>query len=185
VRCPARAAHGNTSLDSHCLGNYYIPEVRILSSEPKIYDLETYQPANCVGQLMYRVRAAHMSALDEVLAKDPDLAPLEISAAQYVIISVLAKCGVDSATQLCKDLSYDAGAMTRMMDRLEAKGLINRRRCPEDRRLVKLELTEAGLAALPKLRECSVRVLNHFLQGFTQAEARQLESFLVRMLQNA
>src|SRR6201993_3272415 len=105
---------------------------------------------------MYRVRSAHMNALDEVLAKDPELAPLEISAAQYVVISVLAKskCGPDSATQLCKDLSYDAGAMTRMIDRLEAKGLISRRRCPEDRRLVKLELTEAGLAALPKLREC-------------------------------
>jgi DNA-binding MarR family transcriptional regulator len=75
--------------------------------------------------------------------------------------------------------------MTRMVDRLEAKGLISRRRCPDDRRLVKIELTEAGLAALPKLRECSVRVLNHFLRGFTPAEARQLESFLVRMLQNA
>jgi len=156
-----------------------------LSSEPNIYELETYQPANCVGQLMNRVRAAHMTALDEVLAKEPDLASLEISAAQYVVISVLAKSKcVDSAAQLCKDLSYDAGAMTRMVDRLEAKGLISRRRCPEDRRLVKLELTEAGLAALPKLRECSVRVLNHFLRGFTQAEARQLESFLARMLQN-
>lgn len=156
-----------------------------MSSEPNIYELETYQPANCVGQLMNRVRAAHMNALDEVLAKEPDLASLEISAAQYVVISVLAKSKcVDSAAQLCKDLSYDAGAMTRMVDRLEAKGLISRRRCPEDRRLVKLELTEAGLAALPKLRECSVRVLNHFLRGFTQAEARQLESFLGRMLQN-
>jgi len=156
-----------------------------LSSQPNIYELETYQPANCVGQLMNRVRAAHMNALDEVLAKEPDLASLDISAAQYVVISVLAKSKcVDSAAQLCKDLSYDAGAMTRMVDRLEAKGLISRRRCPEDRRLVKLELTEAGLAALPKLRECSVRVLNHFLRGFTQAEARQLESYLGRMLQN-
>jgi DNA-binding MarR family transcriptional regulator len=71
-----------------------------------------------------------------------------------------------------------------MVDRLEAKGLISRRRCPDDRRLVKLELTETGLAALPRLRECSVRVLNHFLRGFTQAEARQLESFLDRMLYN-
>jgi DNA-binding MarR family transcriptional regulator len=71
-----------------------------------------------------------------------------------------------------------------MIDRLEAKGLISRRRCPDDRRLVKLELTEAGLAALPKLRACSVQVINHFLRGFTQEEARQLESFLVRMLQN-
>ena len=125
-----------------------------------------------------------MSALDQELAQDPDLAPLEISAAQYTIISVMAKRGVDSGAQLCKDLSYDAGAMTRMIDRLEAKGLVNRRRCPEDRRLVKLELTEAGLAALPKLRECSVRVLNRLLQGFSLAEARQLEGFMVRMLQN-
>jgi len=155
-----------------------------MSPDSPIYDLATYQPANCVGQLMYRVRAAQMSALDQALAQDPDLAPLEITAAQYVIISVLAKRGVDSAAQLCKDLSYDAGAMTRMVDRLEAKGLISRKRCPEDRRLVKLELTAAGLGALPKLRACSVRVLNHFLRGFTPAEARQLEGFMVRMLQN-
>jgi DNA-binding MarR family transcriptional regulator len=159
--------------------------VKRLSSEAQIYDVETYQPSNCVGQLMYRVRAAHMNALDEAIARDPDLAALGISACQYVVISVLAKRGVDSATELCKDLSYDAGAMTRMADRLEAKGLISRRRCPDDRRLVKLELTEAGLAALPKLRECSVRVLNHFMRGFSQAEARQLEGYLVRMLQNA
>ncbi len=155
-----------------------------MSSDTQIYDIETYQPAGCVGQLLYRVRAAQMNALDEELARDPDLAALEISAAQYVIISVLAKRGVDSAAQLCKDLSYDGGAMTRMIDRLEAKGLISRRRCPEDRRLVKLELTKAGVAALPKLRACSVRVLNHFLRGFSQTEARQLEAFMVRMLQN-
>src|ERR1700678_3707579 len=158
----------------------------LLSYKEHIYDLATYQPANCVGQLMYRVRAAHMNALDEVLAKDPELAALEIRAAQYVVISVLAKSKcVDSVAQLCKDLSYDGGAMTRMIDRLEAKGLISRCRCPEDRRLVKIKLMEAGLAALPKLRECSVQVLNHFLRGFSHAEARQLESFLVRMLQNA
>ena len=155
-----------------------------MNADTQIYEVETYQPASCVGQLIYRVRAAQMSALDQELAQDPDLAPLEISAAQYTIISVLAKRGVDSAAQLCKDLSYDAGAMTRMIDRLEAKGLVNRRRCPEDRRLMKLELTEAGLAALPKLRECSVRVLNRLLRGFSLAEARQLEGFMVRMLQN-
>jgi MarR family multiple antibiotic resistance transcriptional regulator len=156
-----------------------------VSPDTQIYDVETYQPASCVGQLMYRVRAAQMSALDQALAQDPDLAALEVSAAQYVIISVLAKRGVDSAAQLCKDLSYDAGAMTRMIDRLEAKGLISRRRCPEDRRLVKLELSDAGYAALPKLRACSVRVLNHFLRGFSLEEARQLEGFMVRMLQNS
>jgi len=155
-----------------------------VSADTQIYDVETYQPASCVGQLMYRVRSAQMSAMDDALARDPDLAPLEISAAQYVIISVLAKRGVDSPARLCKDLSYDAGAMTRMIDRLVAKGLIDRRRCPDDRRCVKLELSEAGRAALPKLRACSVGVLNQFLRGFSRAEARQLEGFLSRMLQN-
>src|ERR1700721_1872210 len=158
--------------------------VNAVKPDNQVYDLETYLPANCVGQLMYRVRAAQMSTLDRELAKDPDLAALEISAAQYVIISVLAKRGVDSAAQLCKDLSYDAGAMTRMVDRLEAKGLISRRRCPDDRRCVKLELSEAGREALPKLRECSVAVLNHFLQGFTKTEARQLEGFWRGIVQN-
>ena len=156
-----------------------------MSTATQIYDVETYQPASGVGQLMYRVRSAQMSALDAALAQDPDLAPLEISAPQYIIISVLAKRGVDSPAQLCEDLSYDAGAMTRMLDRLEAKGLINRRRCPDDRRCVKLELSEAGRAALPKLRACSVRVLNQFLRGFSQEEARQLEGYMLRMLQNA
>jgi DNA-binding MarR family transcriptional regulator len=179
-----RVSSGNIALTVVASAVNISPQMN-MTAQPKIYDLDTYQPANGVGQLMYRVRAAHMNALDEVLAKDPDLAPLEISAAQYVVISVIAKSKcVDSASQLCKDLSYDAGAMTRMVDRLEAKGLISRRRCPDDRRLVKIELTEAGFAALPKLRECSVRVLNHFLRGFSQAEARQLEGFLARMLQN-
>ena len=157
-----------------------------MSPDHLIYDVATYRPAKCVGQLLYRVRAAQMSALDQALAEEPDLAPLEISASQYVILSVLAQRGcVDSTAQLCKDLSYDAGAMTRMIDRLEAKGLISRSRCPNDRRLVKIELTPEGLQALPKLRECSVRVLNRFLRGFTEVEARQLEGYLARMLQNA
>jgi DNA-binding MarR family transcriptional regulator len=150
-----------------------------------IYDVKTYQPAKGVGQLMYRVRAAYMSALDHALAQEPELAELEISGAQYVILSLLAQGGADSATQLCKDITYDGGAMTRMIDRLEAKGLIIRRRCPEDRRLNKLALTEAGREAIPKLRACSVRILNHFLRGFSKADARQLESLLTRMLENA
>ena len=135
---------------------------------------------------MYRVRAAQMNALDEVLAKDPELASLEISAAQYVVISVLAKSKcVDSVTQLCKDLSYDAGAMTRMIDRLETKGLIRRTRRQDDRRVVYVELTEEGHRAFPRMRVVSMGVVNRFLRGFTEAEARQLESYLTRMLDNA
>jgi len=75
--------------------------------------------------------------------------------------------------------------MTRMLDRLEKKGLIRRHRSQQDRRLMHLELTEEGRAAYPRMREISMSVANRFLRGFTRAEARQLEGLLTRMLENA
>jgi DNA-binding MarR family transcriptional regulator len=72
-----------------------------------------------------------------------------------------------------------------MLDRLESKGLIRRTRSAHDRRLMNLELTEEGRAAYPRMREISMSVANRFLRGFTKAEARQLEGFLTRMLENA
>jgi DNA-binding MarR family transcriptional regulator len=150
-----------------------------------IYDSATYQPRKSIGALMTRVRVAMLVALDRELAADRRLAPLELSAAQLIVIASLAADeGRKSASDLCKGISYDAGAMTRMLDRLEGKGLIRRNRSPDDRRLVFLELTDEGRAAYPRMRELSLEVANRFLRGFTKAEARQLEGLLTRMLEN-
>jgi len=151
----------------------------------EIYDIETYEPRRGVGYLINRVKAEMMAVVDRELAADDQLGPLEVSSAQFVILATLSSGGQKSASDLCKGISYDAGAMTRMIDRLEDKGLLQRTRSPEDRRLVYLELTDAGKAAFPRMREISLRVLNRFLRGFSKAEARQLEAYLLRMLENA
>jgi DNA-binding MarR family transcriptional regulator len=151
-----------------------------------VYDIETYQPRKGVGHLLSRVRAEMLAALDKALEADAELSALEISSAQFIVIAALALAETaKSASDLCKGISYDAGAMTRMIDRLETKGLIRRNRRPEDRRVVYLELTEEGTRAYPRMRAVSMGVVNRFLQGFSEAEARQLENFLSRMLQNA
>jgi DNA-binding MarR family transcriptional regulator len=150
-----------------------------------VYDIESYQPRKGVGHLLNRVRTEMLTALDRALEADPELLKLEISSAQFIVLAALAIAGAKSASDLCKGISYDAGAMTRMIDRLEIKGLIRRDRCPDDRRVVYLELTEEGHRAFPRMREVSMRVVNRFLNGFSQAEARQLEGFLSRMLENA
>lgn len=150
-----------------------------------IYDAETYQPRKGVGHLLHRVRTEMLAAVDRELAADEELGPLEVSSAQFLILATLSLGNVKSASDLCKGIQYDAGAMTRMIDRLEEKGLLTRSRDPEDRRLVNLELTEKGAAAMPRMRSCSMRVLNRFLHGFSKTEARQLEGFLTRMLENA
>jgi len=151
-----------------------------------VYDIESYQPRKGVGHLLNRVRTELLAALDTGTEADPELSQLEISSAQFIVIAALALAeGVKSASDLCKGISYDAGAMTRMLDRLETKGLIRRTRRPDDRRVVYLELTEEGHRTFPRMRLVSMGVVNRFLRGFSQAEARQLESFLTRMLENA
>jgi DNA-binding MarR family transcriptional regulator len=101
-----------------------------------------------------------------------------------VILATLAEGPTDSASNLCKGVSYDPGAMTRMIDRLERKGLVRRIRCPFDRRRINLELTPEGKAVYPRLIESAVVVLNRYLRGFSRDEITQFETFLKRMLAN-
>jgi DNA-binding MarR family transcriptional regulator len=152
----------------------------------EIYDSGSYQPGKGIGALVSRVRTELLATMDRELAADKRLAPLELSAAQYMVLAKLASAVERmSAADLCKEISYDAGAMTRMLDRLEAKKLISRARCTHDRRLTYLALSEEGRAAFPRMREIMIAVLNGLLRGFTKAEARQLEALLGRMLDNA
>ena len=148
-----------------------------MSAMTEIYDPKTFDPKTAIGGLLSRVKVKLMDALDA------ELAPFDITSAQYVILVNLAN-GVDSASGLCKGVSYDPGAMTRMVDRLERKGLVQRVRCPDDRRVVKLALTEEGKAVYPKLVARAAAVMNRKLHGFTKAEAHELEGLLQRMLVN-
>ena len=143
-----------------------------------IYDPQSFDPSTSVGRLMTMVKAALMEALDR------ELAPLDITAAQFVVLVKLARGDTASPSALCKGVSYDPGAMTRMIDRLERKKLVRRVRSPDDRRKIIIELTAEGRAVYPKLINGAVTVLNRSLHGFTRAEVRQLEDFLQRMLAN-
>jgi len=152
----------------------------------EIYDSSSYQPCKSLGAQLSRVKVEWLAALERALAADKRLGALEISAAQWVVIANLAGPeGPKSAADLCKGISYDAGAMTRMLDRLEAKGLIRRTRSAQDRRLMNLELTDEGRAAYPRMREIAMTVANRVLHGFSRSEVRALEGFLNRMLENA
>ena len=150
-----------------------------------IYESDNYEPSRSVAYLVSQVRTELLAALDRELTADRHVADIGVTAAQFVVISRLAAERKKSASDLCKEMSYDAGAMTRMIDRLESKGLIRRARCPQDRRLVYLEMTEQGRAVYPRLRELSMSIQNRFLRGFSRTDARQLEGLLGRMLENA
>lgn len=134
--------------------------------------------------LLSGVRRALHAALDARLASDEVLFPLELTTAQLTVVMMLASGETLSSVDLCESMSYDTGAMTRMLDRLQSKGVIRRRRSLEDRRVVEVELTEEGRAGLSRMREISTEVADEFLRGFTTAEVLRLESYLARLLVN-
>lgn len=129
-------------------------------------------------RLITRVRVELIDALDRELAK------FDISAAQLIVLASLANQEAGSASVLCKSISYDPGAMTRMIDRLQQKGLVRRVPNPGDRRAMNLEITEAGRALYPQLLAAKEVVQSQFLRGFSKDEVRTLESLLNRMLEN-
>lgn len=131
-----------------------------------------------VGYLMGRARASVLSGLDAELAR------FGLNAMQYAVLKQLAEGKARTAADLCRYMYYDTGSMTRVLDRLEEKGLLRRERCREDRRVVFLRVAAAGRAQLPRLRAAGTRVLDHHLKGFSPAEVDALKRFLGRMIDN-
>jgi DNA-binding MarR family transcriptional regulator len=74
--------------------------------------------------------------------------------------------------------------MTKLLDRLEGKGLIERRPNPDDRRSVVIEPTEQGLALVPALAPVFGAVARQLFDGFSDAEVANLTSSLRRMGEN-
>lgn len=151
----------------------------------EIYESKTTDLNNSLAPLLSQVRMAVLSGMDEEFLRDEDVAQLEVTAAQFVIIANVLKGHANSACELCKYMDYDRGAMSRMIDRLETKGLIRRVALAHTRRTMALEVTEAGKAAFPKMQGCLTKVVNRLLKGVTRNQVREVEKTLKRMLANA
>jgi len=104
--------------------------------------------------------------------------------AQWKPLWMLQTGRATTAIELAREMCVDAGAITRMLDRLEAKGLLQRARSEVDRRVVQLALTAEGEAAAAQIPQVLASVNNDFLQGFSEAEWKQLGKLLGRMAQN-
>ena len=144
-----------------------------------VYETANYEPRRAVPGLVARLR---MHWLDEL---DARLAPLDLKAADYLVLVTLATGDVETASSICSVLAHDPGAMTRKIDALEKRGLVRRVRSEEDRRAIKLELTPEGRKLYPKALAEAVGLANDFLQGFSKTEVKTLEGLLKRILDNA
>ena len=140
------------------------------------YHAETYCAEESVGYLMKRIM---MSIVYQV---DKRLDVHELTSAQWGPLMHLRSTGGSTVAELARWLQIDAGAMTRLLDRLEKKGMCKRVRSMEDRRVVKVELTPEGEAAIQQVPAVLAEVMNAHLAGFSKTEWKALKAYLQRML---
>jgi DNA-binding MarR family transcriptional regulator len=117
-----------------------------------------------------------------VLELDAALKGLDITSQQMGILFSLANGVAATPFELSKLLGVDTGLMTRMLDKLEDKGLLQRSRSLEDRRVVNLTLTKKGQEIAARIPEIAPGVLNAHLKNFTKAEFEELRRLLRKFL---
>jgi DNA-binding MarR family transcriptional regulator len=111
------------------------------------------------------------------------IGPHGISPQQYNVLRILRGAGTAGTPTLdiADRMIEKTPGITRLLDRLEAKHLVRRRRCPEDRRQVLCWITGAGLKLLAELDQPVSATGPHYLKSLTNTEVRQLIDMLERI----
>ena len=143
------------------------------------YCPDDYKPNDSVGYLMRRI----ISLVSQDMERE--LEPAGLTNAQWVPLLKLQMGLASTVAELARECDLDAGSMTRLLDRLEAKDLCRRVRSLDDRRVVNLELTDAGRIAAKEIPLVLCSVQNQLLAGFSEDEWQLLKTFLRRILDTA
>src|SRR5580658_5468297 len=133
------------------------------------YHASTYKAQNSIGYLIKRAQSMLLDVLEQVFAEQG------FSYIQYVILSWLRDGIAVNPKDICIQFRHDSGALTRVIDQLADRGLLERVRRDRDRRKVELQLTEAGRKTVEQLVPLVVEKLNLALIDFS---AEEVEEFL-------
>lgn len=132
-----------------------------------------------LGLLFRQVRDAMWARMERELAN----AGHELTFSQYIALKKLSD-GPHGVTDLARAAELNPGAMTRLLDKLEARGLVARTADPADRRALNIDLTDAGLAMWQDVNQCGQRVRERAMHGMSDAERDQLTRLLEQVRDN-
>src|SRR5437763_910997 len=119
-------------------------------------------------------------------AKDKSMAAYERSGLHpyhHAVLAVLDEGSRETQGAIADALGYDRGQLVGLLDELEDRGLVERRRDPTDRRRHIVRLTPAGKRALAKLRALALRLEDDFLASLDEDERAQLHGLVLRLAQ--
>jgi DNA-binding MarR family transcriptional regulator len=140
------------------------------------YDAKTYKARDSVGYLVRRAGNLMTTRVEAAFADH------EITFAQWLVMMRLRDGLATTAAEIARDMCHDSGALTRVIDQLAQRGLIERTRGQEDRRTIALALTKEGLRTVNALVPTVVDLLNMALVDFTDDETSTLTRLLNKLI---
>jgi len=139
------------------------------------YHASTYKAQNSIGYLIKRGQSMMMDVLEALFAERG------FSFIQYVILTWVRDGIAVNPKDICIQYRHDSGALTRVIDQLEERGLLERVRRGSDRRKVELQLTEEGRMTVETLIPLVVDKLNLALADFSREEAAEFKRLLIKL----
>jgi DNA-binding MarR family transcriptional regulator len=113
------------------------------------------------------------------------LEPLGVTGRQLAVLVVLDAAEPLSQLEAAKELGVDRTTMVALVDELEDKGLVERRRSPDDRRKNIVELTALGMKTLTEGERLHQQAEKAFLADFTPIEADLFVRILKKLATDA
>ena len=101
----------------------------------------------------------------------------------YAVLLALAEDSHETQGAIADALGYDRGQLVGLLDELEERGHVERRRDPADRRRHIVRLTPDGKRALAELRKLARELESEFLASLDEDERAQLHALLLRLAQ--
>ena len=117
-------------------------------------------------------------------AKDRGMAAYEgtgLHPYHYAILLVLDEGSRETQGSIADALGYDRGQLVGLLDELEERGLVERKRDPKDRRRHLVRMTSDGKRTLRQLRALSRRLEDEFLAPLSDQQREQLHGLLLRL----
>ena len=130
----------------------------------------------CINYLLTGAQHKVFQEMKKELAAD-DITPI-----QHGVLKCLWEKDLHNPKEIARQLSIENSTISGILDRMETKGLIIRSIDPNDRRYIRVDLTEQGKALETSADAAADAVNAHVLADFSQEEILQLKTYLRRLM---